>query len=62
MMDVSGISATAAASSSKQANATSVATKVFKKSLELEQQKANDLISSLPDPNSPVGQNINIKV
>ena len=61
-MDVSGISSTAATATSKQATGTSVATEVFKKSLDLEQQKANDLIASLPDPNSSLGQNINIKV
>jgi len=60
MMDVSGISSPAAAPS--QTNGTTVAIEVFKKGLEVEQQQVSDLISSLPDPDSPVGQNINVKV
>lgn len=62
MMDVSGISASVAAPVSSQTKATTVANEVFKKGLELEKQQASDLIASLPDPSSPVGQNINVKV
>lgn len=60
-MDVSGISP-ACTSCSSQANATDVATEVFKKGMEVAQQHASDLIASLPDPDSPVGQNINVTV
>jgi len=62
MMDVSGISSPAATTSSSQTKGTTVAIEVFKKSLEVEQQQISDLLTSLPDPDSPVGQNINIKV
>lgn len=62
MMDVSGISAPPATLSSNQTKGTTVAIEVFKKSLEVEQQTVSELISSIPDPGSPVGQNINIKV
>lgn len=59
-MDVAGISA--AASAGNVDKATNVATEVHKKSLEIQEQAATDLIAGIPDPDSSVGQNIDIKV
>ena len=52
-MDVSGTSAAAATSST-------VAIEVQKKSQDIAEQTASDLIASVPDPDSSVGQNIDV--
>jgi len=62
-MEITGISSavvqSAAASSSNQ---DVVATKMLKKTLDIQEQTASQLIASIPDPDSNLGQNINIKV
>lgn len=46
---------------SSPAQVTSVAVEVQKKTQDLQAQTADTLIGSLPDPTSPVGQNIDVK-
>jgi len=53
-MEISGASSSAAAS-------TTIAIEVQKKSQEVQKETAATLIEALPDPASPVGQNIDVK-
>ena len=39
-----------------------VSVAVLKKTLDIEKANAAQLLEALPDPESPIGQNINIKV
>jgi len=57
-MEISGI-ATTTATQATQNSQTGVA--VHKKALEIQEQTATQLIESLPDPTSRVGQNIDVK-
>ena len=52
-MEISGASSSAATS-------TTIANEVQKKSQEVQKEAAATLIEALPDPASPVGQNIDI--
>ena len=61
-MDVSGVSASAYANPAQAQETTTVANEVHKKALEVEEQTATALIEAIPDPDSSVGQNIDIKV
>jgi len=54
-MDISG------ASSATAAQSTTVAIEVQKKTQDIQKQTADTLMGSLPDPTSPVGQNIDVK-
>jgi hypothetical protein len=58
-MDISGVSTPASAPNAPQSR--DVATEVQKKALEISEQTASDLIAAIPDPNSPLGQNIDVK-
>ncbi|NOZ54913.1 MAG: putative motility protein [Gammaproteobacteria bacterium] len=58
-MDVSGI-ATSTVSQAGQNSQTGIA--VHNKALEIQEQNATQLIESLPDPSSSLGQHIDIKV
>lgn len=58
-MDVSGVSSSVAAA---QQVSTSASIEVQKKTEDLQKQVTSTLLEALPDPSSPVGQNVNIKV
>lgn len=53
-MDISGVSSAAAAP-------TTVAIEVQKKTQDIQQQTVETLVGSLPDPDSSVGQNVDVK-
>lgn len=61
-MNVSDAPALSATTTASQTQGTTVAIEVQKKTEEIEQQQASELIASVPDPDSSVGQNIDIKV
>ena len=50
------------AATANQPQTTTIANEVQKKTQEIEQQHASQLINSLPDPDSSLGHNIDIKV
>lgn len=54
-MEISGASSTAATQS------TTIANEVQKKTQDIQKQSVETLVSALPDPSSPVGQNIDVK-
>lgn len=54
-MEISGASSAAASAS------TTVAIEVQKKAQDVQKEAAATLIEALPDPTSPVGQNIDVK-
>jgi hypothetical protein len=54
--------APALTATTNQTQNTTVAIEVQKKTQDIEQQQASQLISSLPDPDSSLGHNIDIKV
>ncbi|WP_455204073.1 YjfB family protein [Kaarinaea lacus] len=62
-MEITGISTAAVQSAATaSSNQDVVATKMLKKTLDIQEQTASQLIESIPDPDSNLGQNINIKV
>lgn len=62
-MEVSGVSLTSpnAASSAPAGDPVAAAVSVQKKALEIQEQSANALIESIPDPDSSVGQNVDVR-
>ena len=60
-MDISGVSATVTAASSGPSG-DAVATSVQKKVMDIQEQTAAAMLEAIPDPYSPKGQNVDIKV
>lgn len=54
-MDISGVSSVAASANG------SIATKAIQETQDIQKEAAQTLIESLPDPESSLGQNINVK-
>jgi hypothetical protein len=62
-MEIAGVSTAAAQAVSSTNNIPDpVNNQLLKKSLDIQEQTAVQLIESIPDPDSNVGQNVDIKV
>jgi hypothetical protein len=62
-MEIAGVSTAAAQVASSTSNTPDpVGDQMLRKSLDLQEQTAAELIESIPDPDSNVGQNVDIKV
>jgi hypothetical protein len=60
-MDLSGISFAGAQSVSAAAASESANNKLFKQTLDNQKQTASQILESVPDPDSTLGQNIDVK-
>ena len=63
IMEIAGVSTAAAQSLSSASNTPDpVGNQMLRKTLDMQEQTAAQLIESVPDPDSNVGQNVDIKV
>ena len=59
-MEISGVSISASQTASNTPDA--VGNQMLKKALDIQQQNAAQLIESVPDPDSKLGHNVDVKV
>ena len=59
-MEISGVSIAASQNASNTPDA--VSNELLKKTLDIQQQSAAQLIESVPDPDSKLGHNVDVKV
>ena len=62
-MEISGVSIAASQTASAASNTPdAVGNQMLKKALDIQQQNAAQLIESVPDPDSKLGHNVDVKV